>query len=39
MARDYVDVYERLIGEPEARAAVRAAPVVTAKANGGGVVH
>jgi glycosyltransferase involved in cell wall biosynthesis len=39
MARDYVNVYERLIGEPEARAAVRAAPVATAKANGGGAVH
>ena len=39
MARDYVSIYERLIGEPVARAPERAASVVTAKANGGGIVH
>lgn len=40
MARDYVAVYERLIGEPKARAIERAAPVATVKANGGGgAVH
>ena len=39
MARDYVRIYERLIGEPLARAPEHAASVVTAKANGGGIVH
>jgi glycosyltransferase involved in cell wall biosynthesis len=39
MARDYVKVYERLIGEPMTRPAERPAPAPTAKANGGGVVH
>jgi glycosyltransferase involved in cell wall biosynthesis len=39
MARDYVSIYERLIGKPLAHAPERAASVVTAKANGGGIVH
>ena len=39
MARDYVRVYEQLIGEPDVPAAERAAPTVAAKANGGGAVH
>jgi glycosyltransferase involved in cell wall biosynthesis len=39
MARDYVSIYERLIGEPAARVPERAASVVAAKANGGGIVH
>jgi glycosyltransferase involved in cell wall biosynthesis len=39
MARDYVSVYERLIGELAGRLPERAAPTVSAKANGGGVAH
>jgi glycosyltransferase involved in cell wall biosynthesis len=39
MARDYVNIYRQLIGEPQARPAECTAPVVTAKANGGGVAH
>ena len=39
MARDYVRVYEQLIGELDVPAAERAAPIVAAKANGGGAVH
>jgi glycosyltransferase involved in cell wall biosynthesis len=39
MVRDYVSIYQHLIGEPLAHAPERAASVVTAKANGGGIVH
>jgi hypothetical protein len=39
MARDNVRVYERLIGESDARPAEHAAPVVAAKPNGGRAAH
>jgi glycosyltransferase involved in cell wall biosynthesis len=39
MARDYVRVYERLIGESDARPAEHAAPVVAAKPNGSRAAH
>jgi glycosyltransferase involved in cell wall biosynthesis len=39
VARDYVRVYDRLIGEPDVPAAERTAQVVAAKPNGGRAVH
>jgi len=39
MARDYVSIYERLAGEPDASFPERAAPAARAKANSGGAVH
>ena len=39
MARDYVRIYERLIGEPDAPVTEQTAPIVAAKPNGGRAVH